>query len=102
MTKGDLQEVAANNGLTEEEAIDAILDSIKTPLAILAVQEWKKKNPPLDWAAAEAWLNDLMSSYLSIGAAGFPGLTLFLMPLKTRLENGERSKELYDAIMKCE
>lgn len=102
MTRGDLQELAAGNGLTEDEAIDAILGSIKAPLALLAIQEWKKRNPPLDWAAAEAWLDDLMGSYLSIGAAGFPGLTLFLMPLKARLESGERSRELYDAIMASE
>lgn len=99
MTRGDLQEVAVCHGLTEEEAIDAILDSIKTPLAIMAVKAWKKKNPPLDWKAAETYLTDLISSYLSIGAAGFPGLTLFLLPLMARLEAGERSKELYDAIM---
>lgn len=102
MTRGDLQEVAAGNGLTEEEAIDAILESIKTPLAIMAVQEWKKKHPPLDWAAAEAYLEQLMEAYFSIGTAGYPGLTLFLMPLKARLEAGERSKELYDDIMACE
>lgn len=102
MTRGDLQEVAAGNGLTTEEAMDAILASIKTPLAILAIQEWKRQNPPPDWERAEKYLAGLMEAYLSIGAAGFPGLTLFLMPLKARLEAGERSKDLYDAIMACE
>lgn len=102
MTRGDLQEVAACNGLSENEAIDAILDSIKTPLAVMAVREWKKNHPPMDWAAAEKYLADLMGAYLAIGTAGFPGLTGFLMPLKARLEKGERSRELYDAIMACE
>lgn len=102
MTRGDLQELAACNGLTEEEAIDAILASIKAPLARMAFKDWKDKNQPMDWAAAEKYLADLISAYLSIGAAGYPGLAGFLMPMKARLEAGERSRELYDAIMACE
>lgn len=102
MTRGDLQELAACNGLTEEEAIDAVLASIKAPLARMAFKDWKDKNQPMDWAEAEKYLVDLMGSYMAIGAAGFPGLTGFLMPLKARLEAGERTRELYDAIMACE
>lgn len=41
MTRGDLQELAAQYGLDEEEAIDAVLASIKAPFALMAFKAWK-------------------------------------------------------------
>lgn len=92
MTRGDLQEVAACNGLSENEAIDAILDSIKTPLAVMAIQAWKRNIMPMNWEGAEKHLFELMEAYM-------PGQVLHIIQLKVRLEGGERTRALYDAIM---
>ena len=56
----------------------------------------------MDWARAEAWLNELIAAYVSLGWAGSFGLHLTLLPLKQRLDAGERTQDLYDAIMDCE
>ena len=55
----------------------------------------------MDWARAEAWLNELIAAYVSLGWAGSFGLHLTLLPLKRRLDAGERTQDLYDAIMRC-
>ena len=38
----------------------------------------------MDWARAEAWLNELIAAYVSLGWAGSFGLHLTLLPLKQR------------------
>ncbi len=54
------------------------------------------------WQEAIKYLNMLIVEYASIGWAGSFGLNGVLVPLKKRYEGGERTQELYDAIMKCE
>lgn len=57
---------------------------------------------PQDWEQAENYLNSLIAAYAAIGWAGQFGLQMFLLPLKKRLDAGERSANLYADIMKCE
>lgn len=56
----------------------------------------------MDWEKAEKYLNDMIQAYTEIGLAGTFGLTLTLKPLKARFDKGERTQELYDAIMDVE
>ena len=56
----------------------------------------------MDWEKATNYLDTLIAEYVSLGWAGIFGLQMVLLPLKDRLENGERTEELYDEIMECE
>lgn len=56
----------------------------------------------INWKEAEEYLNYLIAEYQNIGNAGWFGLNLTLLPLKRRFDFGERSDELYAAIMSCE
>jgi hypothetical protein len=55
-----------------------------------------------EWREAIRYLDSLILLYAGIGWSGSFGLTSVLSPLKARYEKGERTKELYDSIMKCE
>ena len=61
-----------------------------------------KEQKELDWELAKNTLNMWIAEYASIGVAGQLGLQLTLLPLKRRYDSGERTKKLYDEIMKCE
>lgn len=54
------------------------------------------------WALAECYLNQVMTEYAAIGGPGRFALDMLLVPLKKRLDEGERTEELYAAIMECE
>lgn len=54
------------------------------------------------WKEAIHYLNMVIVEYASIGWAGQFGLNGVLVPLKKRFDKGERTRELYDAIMKVE
>ena len=54
------------------------------------------------WEKAIAHLNTYIVEYASIGWPGQFALHGVLVPLKKRFESGERTRELYDAIMKVE
>lgn len=54
------------------------------------------------WEEAKAYLDMMITAYQAIGFAGAFGLALTLMPLKKRYDSGERTQELYDAIMEIE
>ncbi|MBR3690498.1 MAG: hypothetical protein IKL97_05320 [Eggerthellaceae bacterium] len=56
----------------------------------------------VNWEKAEKYLNYLIGEYEAIGTAGWFGLTLTLIPLKRRLDSGERTRKLYEEIMACE
>ena len=56
----------------------------------------------MDWERAQAWLNELIVVYTSLGDIGNFGLYLTLLPLKQRFDAGERTQDLYDEIMQCE
>ena len=60
------------------------------------------KNHYEKWEKAITYLNLLIGTYASLGWQGSFGLNLTLLPLYKRYEGGERTPELYDAIMKCE
>lgn len=55
----------------------------------------------LDWDHAIDYLDTLIEEYREIGCIGLFGLTLTLYPLKNRVNSGERTPELYEAIMDC-
>lgn len=54
-----------------------------------------------EWDKVLKYLDMLIVEYASIGWAGRFGLDGVLVPLKKRYEKGERSRELYNAIMEC-
>lgn len=54
------------------------------------------------WEEAKAYLDMMITAYQAIGFSGVFGLSLTLMPLKKRYDSGERTQELYDAIMEIE
>ena len=56
----------------------------------------------MDWGRAGNYLNMLIAEYAAIGWAGQFGLQLVLLPLKRRLDAGERTETLYHEIMQCE
>lgn len=66
------------------------------PIATIEV-----KDEP-DWDRAINYLNSLIAEYTAIGPTGLFGLNLVLLPLKNRYDKGERTRELYDAILECE
>jgi len=51
------------------------------------------------WASALEYLKAAEESYSGIGRAGAFALVHVIMPLRDRVESGERSDELYDEIM---
>lgn len=55
----------------------------------------------MDWNKAEDYLNFLIQEYESVGWAGPTcfALSLTLIPLKNRLDKGERTESLYNEIM---
>lgn len=56
----------------------------------------------MDWESAENNLRYFISEYANIGVSGQFALKFTLLPLLDRLNNGERSQELYDQIMACQ
>lgn len=54
------------------------------------------------WLNAWNYLNFMIAEYASLGMAGQFGLKCTLLPLKARYDAGERSKELFNEISKCE
>ena len=53
----------------------------------------------LDFNIAIKHLEECESSYTKIGTSGYFCLTYVIRPLRDRVNNGERTKELYDEIM---
>lgn len=54
------------------------------------------------WDEAIRYLYTMIMEYASIGPAGSFGLYGVLVPLKNRVESGERTKKLYENIMAVE
>jgi hypothetical protein len=75
-------------------------------LYFVSEERWEQmKNPPItneEWDKAIKHLDDIIVMYATIGWVGRFALDGVLTPLKKRYESGERTKELYDAIMECE
>lgn len=55
-----------------------------------------------EWEAAIKNLEMYIVEYASIGWTGQFALQAVLIPLRKRYENGERTRELYDAMMRIE
>lgn len=55
-----------------------------------------------DWKEAKENLDRWILEYAMIGPAGSFALYGILKPLNDRYEHGERTQELYDAIMECQ
>ncbi len=54
------------------------------------------------WENAEKYLKVIEEAYQEIGLPGAYGLAMAIIPLKERFEAGERTEELYEAIMELE
>lgn len=54
----------------------------------------------MNWEEAEEYLNMLIKAYTNIGWMGCFALGMTLKPLKRRYDSGERSKELYEKMVK--
>ena len=54
-----------------------------------------------EWKEAYDYLHLMIGLYQGIGSVGRFGLNI-LLPLKLRYEQGERTRDLYDAIMEVE
>ena len=61
----------------------------------------EKSEELMDWDWAKSHLDFMIHAYAEIGAPGWFGLSL-MKPLKRRYEAGERTRELYDEIMRLE
>lgn len=53
----------------------------------------------MNWEEAKEYLYEMEKAYKEIGFTGAFGLTLTINPLISRFEKGERTQDLYDAIM---
>lgn len=83
----------------QKEILDILGDNGNydvTPIATIDVEE------ELDWDKAIHYLTMLIAAYVEIGPAGAFGYHMVLRPLKERYDKGERTSELYNAIMECE
>lgn len=70
-----------------------------------AIAAWNRRadTPQLDWDKAKAHLDFYEKEYNDLdGGAGRFALAITIMPLRDRLERGERTKWLYDEIMEVE
>lgn len=65
------------------------------------MEDAERTPEPMDWEQAKNYLDVMIDAYAEIGAPGWFGLSL-MKPLKRRYEAGERTRELYDEIMKLE
>lgn len=52
-----------------------------------------------EWTAAQKHLEACERAYAQIGSPGYFCLTMVIRPLRDRFVRGERTDELYDAIM---
>lgn len=91
----------------QKEILDILVDTgnvnAQSPATIEAAIILKEKeDTTLDWDKAIDYLNMMIGMYEEIGPSGWFGLNLSLYPYKKRIESGERTKELYDAIMECD
>lgn len=53
----------------------------------------------LNWNEAEHYLQTCEAAYTAIGKAGLFALIYVISPLRERFNSGERTEELYEAIM---
>ena len=56
----------------------------------------------MDWTHAENRLKDVEKMYTEIGSAGYLALVHIIRPLRDRLNSGEQTEGLYEAIMALE
>jgi uridine kinase len=62
----------------------------------------EEMSPTMDWERAKNHLNEMLANYVAIGWPGRFAIDGVILPLKARLNKGERTRELYDEIMGCE
>ncbi len=56
----------------------------------------------LDWEKAEEHLKWVEEIYTGLGSVGYFALVYVIRPLRDRFNKGERSEDLYKAIMSLE
>lgn len=91
--------------LFNETLIPGILfEKIKNSIMQTLTQEFdgktigEPKEDARDWMAAEKALNDMLEKYASMGPAGMYGIRI-LSPLKVRLDQGEKTPDLFNNIV---
>lgn len=57
-------------------------------------------NTDKDWGRARTHLHDRMMDMAALGMPGRLRMEISMLPLKRRMDQGDRSEWLYDAIMK--
>ena len=65
-------------------------------------EAWEPKEEDMDWAGVEKYLEMLIELYKLIKCTDLYFYRGVLMPLKERLDGGERTMELYREIMSYE
>lgn len=98
-TEEDFQRLKAKYGAKLEQASAARRDAA---IAELRAEEEEEKGDDLNWKHAAEHLQDTFDNYVSIGLSGQPALHAVILPLKQRYDSGERSQDLYDAILALE
>lgn len=91
--------------LFNETLIPGILfEKIKNSILQTLTQEFdgktigEPKENTRDWTAAEKALNETLEQYANMGPAGMYGIRI-LSPLKARLEQGEKTPDLFNNIV---
>lgn len=85
-------------GILYEKIKESILQTLKQEFDGKTIGEAKEIKR--DWEAAENAIKDIISKY---APSGYMGKAIYpvLMPLKERLENGERTADLFNAIVEA-
>ena len=91
-------EVIVDDDATDDQIRLAIMDDLYE----VTYRPVQQPVSEADWTKAIRHLEMLIVEYASIGWAGRFGLDGVLVPLRKRYESGERTRELYDAIMETE
>jgi hypothetical protein len=70
----------------------------------MSERDWSQPWPVSEdqWKAAHDHIQEVRRQYTEIGASGVLGLTLTLNPLVVRYARGERTPELYTAMLATE
>lgn len=91
--------------LLNENLVPGILfENIKNSITQTLAQEFdgvtvgEPKEDARNWQAAEKALNDLLEHYTNMGPAGMFGIRI-LTPLKSRMDQGERTPDLFNNIL---
>lgn len=77
-------------------------DGIRPIDAYKSMYDWEEgiASEQLDWKGAEVHLENIRQQYFDLGVEGISTMQMVVNPLFTSFSNGERTKGLFDEIMK--